>query len=226
MMTYFLLDTWDIRKRANQNDGFAYAEVNGSRTLSDLERCPICRKQVSPKKILEADQIVFHGNEIGDITYGLSSTFIVSGRFRESWLDSRLSGLTFTEHPLDCRSPSLAKLSDRYFFAYPQSLVVNFCQDTPRKAYCDVCGSSETNSLEQLNYQDSGCVLDCLNPSCLPGWTLISESFFKLVSQNRFLNVSFMEGFKRESDRRLTRLSYHKQLYNGNYTLFDVYVIP
>ncbi|MBK1857700.1 hypothetical protein [Cerasicoccus arenae] len=215
-MRYFFLDTWDVRKRAGQTDGFAYAQIVGDRTLSDLERCPMCRKQISAKRVLAADNLEFRGGAFGDVAFGLSSTFVVSEKFRESWRKSLLDGLTFGDQPL--------KLSSRYFFAYPQTLTVNFINSPPSSVpqSCEVCGGSEATQMDDLN--DLECLhdLDCINPSCMPGWTLINQRFVDFICENSFLNFSFMEGFRREPNRQLTRLAYHKQRLDGDYVLLDV----
>jgi len=225
-MKWFLIDGWDVARREAQKDGYSAVRAVGSRDLVDLPRCPLCGRRIWPKIVLEAEEIEFTGKRIGDIAYDFSSCYIVSGRFRSAWIAADLKGLTFSDAAVRSSFREGAVClsgTDEFFFAYPEPRLARLAPEagavlgaSPR---CTLCNSAEVISLQTLAFEPVELEgTDCCLPSCLPGWTVVSDRFVQIVSFGRFLNFQFMEAFTEDQDRNLIRLRCLVQDQNGRFT--------
>ncbi|HXK58856.1 MAG TPA: hypothetical protein PLP42_03085 [Acidobacteriota bacterium] len=225
-MKRFLLDTWDVSRREVQKHGYSAVLPVGSFDLGDLPRCPLCGRGVWAKVVLEAKKIKFTGKRIGDIAYGFSACYIVSNRFRLAWIEADLKGLTFSDTPVRCsfrKGAVFLSGTDEFFFAYPEPRIARLASEAgavfgvfPR---CKLCDSGEVISLERLAFEPVGLEdTDFCLPSCLTGWTLVSERFVELVYFRRLLNFQFIEGFIWDERRNLIRLRCLVQDEKGRFT--------
>jgi hypothetical protein len=181
-MDYFLLDSWDLATREIQPDGYSRAVKRGSWELESLPRCPQCEKEVWPLIVKYPFKVEFPGERIGDISFGFAATLVVSERFRSLWQESSLSGLLFSDGPLDAKFKKKAEFdtqSRQFFAAYPEPEFVHLSERSgglySEDPECSECSAVEVESVERLLFENSGPSTDFFLPSALPGWFAVSR---------------------------------------------------
>jgi hypothetical protein len=228
-MRWFLLDSWDLAIREDAPNGYSLARTVGEYEYQHLQRCPICGRRIWPMVLARADSVEFTGKRVGDITYEFTPTLIVSERFRSVWAGGALGGLTFSDHTLSCRFKKSAVIvppSKNFYFAYPDPRLTTFAPQA-EAAYsavprCRICGSAHVRSLKSLAFEaDRLEETDCCIPSCLPGWTLISDRAVKAISSAGLRNFQFVESFYRDQNNELVRIGCWVQNEDGSYTRHD-----
>jgi hypothetical protein len=227
IMDWLLLDTWDWIIREVSDDGFSAFETYGNRQLSELPRCPRCKRSVWERKIDSTDKIKFTERRVGDITFGTAVTLLVSDRFRDRWNQAGLSGMAFSDSAEKCkfRARSIAP-SDSFYFAYPQPIFTGFKNtETLECAGISNCSFCESREVVRVHAPQFASVapgkLDCMIPSCMPGWVVISGRAFEKLTANHLLNISVMKGFSWTENRKLERINYSMQKHDGSYQHYN-----
>jgi hypothetical protein len=229
-MSWFLLDHTDTLERENLI-GLSMYKGKGKRELEKLPNCPICRKQVFLHSVKEIDNISFTGLRIGDAAWEYGMGFVVSERFIRHWQKDQLIGLEFSSEPVTTEIRSKTVFLNgckKFYLTFPAPRIARLDKsagaiysDQPK---CSVCMSSEVQSLEKLVFEANTVDgVDCCMPSCLPGWVLVSDRFRLFIEKHRLINFFFMEGFMRETNRKLIRYGHWAQLPNYGYTRTAIY---
>lgn len=224
---WLVIDHKDVLER-ELSGGFSMFERKGSRELVDRPRCPICPRYAFPKAVVHMEKVRFTGDHVGDASWGNSMTFLVSQRFVRHWHDAGLTGLEFSDEPVNVsfkRKTTFTDPSREFFLAIPEPRITQFADEAEavytKPPPCQVCSALEVNRLARLVFQPATLDgTDCCLPSCLPGWLLVSSRFRRLIEEHCLMNFTFLEAFQRLEDRTLIRKGYWWQHQDGQFERF------